>query len=113
MEGVVVPRTAEELMELPREAFGLSRQLYLAAQRGARIVDWEHIRHNYKWRTFFCGISVAVTTGNSYTVVSAVEAILEALQKLNVKWSIHLLLLSEPQEQLANVLHFEGHRSEV
>jgi acetylornithine/succinyldiaminopimelate/putrescine aminotransferase/predicted amino acid dehydrogenase len=87
-EFVVVPRTAEELMELPRkEAFELVKAAVdLAAQRGARIVGlgaYTSIITN--GGRSFAEYPVAVTTGNSYTVVSAVEAILEALQKLNVK----------------------------
>lgn len=87
-EFVVVPRTAEELMALPRqEAFQqVKAAVDLATERGAKMVGLgaytSIVAHGGR---SFAKYPTAVTTGNSYTVVSAVDAILEALNRLNVK----------------------------
>lgn len=87
-EFVVVPRTAEELMALPRqEAFEqVKAAVDLATERGAKIVGLgaytSIVAHGGR---SFAQHPTAVTTGNSYTVVSAADAIFEALQRLDVK----------------------------
>ncbi|HEY8415255.1 MAG TPA: aminotransferase III, partial [Thermaerobacter sp.] len=84
-EFYVVPRTADELLEMPaREAIAeVEKALALARAGGARIVGLGaytsvvtrgglHLRE----------AGVALTTGNSYTVAAAVEAIGEATRRL-------------------------------
>lgn len=84
-EFYVVPRTAAELLAMPpADAVAeVEQALRLAQQAGARIVGLGaytsvvtrgglHLRH----------AGVALTTGNSYTVVAAVEAIGEATRRL-------------------------------
>lgn len=84
-EFVVVPRTTEQLIDGPRqENLGLvAEAVELAHQRGAGIVGLgaytaivSRSGRALKDRT------VALTTGNSYTVVAAIEAVLEASTRL-------------------------------
>lgn len=85
---VVVPRTADQLMSMEHaQALAEVRKaLEMAKKRGARIVGLGaytavvtrgglHLRHP----------GVPLTTGNSYTVVSAVESIYSAVQRLGTR----------------------------
>lgn len=87
-EFIVVPRTADELVRMPREEaiIQLKKALKIAKDRGAKIVGLGaytsvvsggglHLKDE----------GIPLTTGNSYTVVSAVDAVTQALIKLGEK----------------------------
>jgi len=87
-EFIVIPRTADQLMEMPhQEALDLVQKgIDIARERGAQIVGLGaytsvvtraglHLRNP----------GVAITTGNSYTVVSAVDAIYKAVTELGTR----------------------------
>lgn len=86
-EFIAIPRTAEQLSELPREQ-ALSELKYaldLAKDRGARIVGLGA----YTSVVSMGGLhlkdeGIALTTGNSYTVISAVDAINMAAESINL-----------------------------
>lgn len=87
-EFIAIPRTAEQLSALPKEQ-ALSELKYaiaLAKERGARIVGLGaytsvvsggglHLKNE----------GIAITTGNSYTVISAVEAVELAAKNTNLQ----------------------------
>ncbi len=87
---IIVPRTAKELMEMPGEEAleEVRRAVAMARKRGAKIVGLGaytsvvsrgglHLRKE----------GVPVTTGNSYTVVSAVNAVEKVSQEINLPLS--------------------------
>jgi len=86
-EFIAIPRTAEQLSELPREQ-ALSELKYaldMAKDRGAKIVGLGA----YTSVVSMGGLhlkdeGVALTTGNSYTVISAVDAINMAAESINI-----------------------------
>jgi len=86
-EFIAIPRTAEQLSELPREQ-ALSELKYaldLAKDRGAKIVGLGA----YTSVVSMGGLhlkdeGIALTTGNSYTVISAVDAINMAAESINI-----------------------------
>lgn len=89
-EFIGIPRTADQLASLPKEQAisELKFAISLAKDRGAKIIGLGaytsvvsggglHVKDE----------GVAITTGNSYTVISAVEAVDLAVQKLDVQIS--------------------------
>lgn len=84
-EFIVVPYTAEQLSTMPRrEAVShVKDAVLLAKNNGAGIVGlgaYTSVVTRGGWDVR--NLDVAITTGNSYTVVSAVEAAIEALSRL-------------------------------
>lgn len=84
-EFIAVPRTTEELLSMPREQAEteVRKAVELARDRGARIVGLGAYtavvtRGGLRLRD----LGVAITTGNSYTVVSAQEAVALAAERL-------------------------------
>ncbi len=84
-EFFVIPKTADELMAMPhREAVAeVNKALQMARERGAQIVGLGA----YTSVVTHAGLhlrdpGVALTTGNSYTVVTAAESIREAAARL-------------------------------
>lgn len=85
-EFIAIPRTAEELASLPRKEVlaELQEAINLAHERGAQIVGLgAYTSVASMGGLYLKNMGVPLTTGNSYTVVSAVEAVKEALQKMN------------------------------
>lgn len=87
-EFIVVPRTAEELMTMPsaQAQTEVRAAVALARERGARIVGLGA----YTSVATRGGLSVrddqvALTTGNSYTVVAAVDAAAQAMRGLGIQ----------------------------
>ncbi|OUM94096.1 MAG: aminotransferase III [Firmicutes bacterium ZCTH02-B6] len=84
-EFVVVPRTTRQLVDGPRKEnlAVVAAAVELARDRGARIVGLGAytaiVSRSGKALT---DLGVALTTGNSYTVVAAIEALLEASARL-------------------------------
>lgn len=87
-EFIAIPRTAEQLSAMPKEQAlaELSFAIDLAKKRGAKIVGLGaytsvvsggglHLKDE----------GIAITTGNSYTVISAVEAVELACRNLDLK----------------------------
>jgi acetylornithine/succinyldiaminopimelate/putrescine aminotransferase/predicted amino acid dehydrogenase len=86
-EFITVPRTTEEFLHMPRqEALAeLKEAVALAKNRGARIVGLgAYTSVVSRGGLYLKDEGVPVTTGNSYTVVSAVEAINTAMERLQV-----------------------------
>src|SRR5690606_33206800 len=84
-EFYVVPRTADELLAMPsREAIAeVEKALALARDGGARIVGLgAYTSVVTRGGLHLRDAGVALTTGNSYTVAAAVEAIAEATRRL-------------------------------
>ncbi len=86
-EFIAMPRTSEELMQMPRRQAlrELKETLHLARKRGAGIVGLGAFTAVVSLGGLYLqDEGVAVTTGNSYTVVSAVEAVTAAMEKLHL-----------------------------
>jgi len=86
-EFIAVPRTSEDLLEGAREDVmaTLRDAVGLARERGARIVGLgAYTSVASRGGRHLLDQGVAITTGNSYTVVSAVEAVMAALSRLGV-----------------------------
>jgi acetylornithine/succinyldiaminopimelate/putrescine aminotransferase/predicted amino acid dehydrogenase len=86
-EFICVSRTSEELMEMPKEQVlkELEAAVNLAKKRGAKIVGLgAYTSVVTKGGRDLRDLGVALTTGNSYTVATAVEATLEAARQLNI-----------------------------
>ncbi len=86
-EFICASRTSEELMNLPKEQVlsELAAAIKLAKDRGAKIVGLgAYTSVVSKGGRDLRDLGVALTTGNSYTVVTAVEATLEAARRLKV-----------------------------
>ena len=86
-EFICVSRTSEELMNLPREQVlaELQAAVEFAKERGAGIVGLgAYTSVVSKGGRDLRNLGVALTTGNSYTVATAVEATLEATDRLGV-----------------------------
>jgi predicted amino acid dehydrogenase len=86
-EFIAIPRTAEQLSDLPKEQAltELKYALDMAKDRGARIVGLGA----YTSVVSMGGLhlkdeGIALTTGNSYTVISAVDAINMAAKNLEI-----------------------------
>jgi predicted amino acid dehydrogenase len=83
---VVIPRTAQQLMDMPiEEAQGLVRRgVEMARDRGAKIVGlgaYTSVVTKGGLRGLK-DVGVAITTGNSYTVVAAVDSVYKAVTEL-------------------------------
>ncbi len=87
-EFIVIPRTSRKLLEMPtKKSLNLVKQgLNLAKNNGAQIVGLgAYTAVVTRGGLYVRNEDVPVTTGNSYTVVSAVEAVKKALNKLQIK----------------------------
>lgn len=86
-EFISVPRTADEMVNMPKEQIleELKAAIKLAKERGARIVGLgaytSVVSRGGQWLT---DEGIPITTGNSYTVVAAVEAVDKALARLGI-----------------------------
>jgi acetylornithine/succinyldiaminopimelate/putrescine aminotransferase/predicted amino acid dehydrogenase len=86
-EFICVARTSEELMNMPKEQVmkELTAAVNLAKKRGAKIVGLgAYTSVVTKGGRELRNLGVALTTGNSYTVAAAVDATLEAANRLGV-----------------------------
>ncbi|MEW5784088.1 MAG: aminotransferase class III-fold pyridoxal phosphate-dependent enzyme [Bacillota bacterium] len=86
-EFIAVPRTTEEFVKMPRQQAlsELKAAVALARERGARIVGLGAFTSVASMGGLFLkDEGVPVTTGNSYTVVSAVDAVNAAIDRLQV-----------------------------
>ena len=84
-EFIAVPRTTAQLMEMPRKKVlaELKEAINLAHHRGAEIVGLgAYISVASGGGLYLRDMNIPLTTGNSYTVVAAVEAITGALNKM-------------------------------
>ncbi|MFS8665579.1 MAG: aminotransferase class III-fold pyridoxal phosphate-dependent enzyme, partial [Limnochordales bacterium] len=89
-EFVVVPRTTRQLVEGPRREnlAVVAAAVELARDRGARIVGLgAYTAIVSRSGRALTDLGVALTTGNSYTVVAAIEALLEAAARLGADLS--------------------------
>ncbi|MFY0566588.1 aminotransferase class III-fold pyridoxal phosphate-dependent enzyme [Archangium lansingense] len=87
-EFIVVPRTAEEFLRMPtRQAVAEVRAgVELARERGAKLVGLGAFTSVVtKGGLLLKDTGVALTTGNSYTVVAAVDAINQAMSGLGTR----------------------------
>ncbi len=86
-EFITVPRTAEQLMMLPKQQVmeELKAAVKLAKDRGARIVGLgAYTSVASMGGLYLKDEGIPLTTGNSYTVVSAVDAVTTALNRLGM-----------------------------
>lgn len=86
-EFICISRTSEEMMTLPKEQIiaELSAAVELAKDRGAKIVGLgAYTSVISKGGRDLRNLGVAITTGNSYTVAAAVEAIAEAANRMDI-----------------------------
>ncbi len=84
---ICVPKTADQLMADPAQALKeISTAIQMATERGAKIVGLGAYTSvvTAGGRQLLPHTNVALTTGNSYTVVSGVGAVLAAAQRLAV-----------------------------
>lgn len=87
-EFITIPRTAKQLMDMdPDESLNLVRQgIQLAKERGAQLVGLGAYTSVVSWGGMrLRDLGVPLTTGNSYTVVTAAEATVSALKKLDIE----------------------------
>ncbi|MGE5541917.1 MAG: aminotransferase class III-fold pyridoxal phosphate-dependent enzyme [Bacillota bacterium] len=87
-EFIAVPKTSEDLINGPRDDIMamLRDAVALARDRGARIVGLgAYTSIASRGGRHLLDQGVAITTGNSYTVVSAVEAVMTALARLGIE----------------------------
>lgn len=85
---ICIPRTAGELLSLPAEQImaELHAAVELGIKRGARIIGLgAYTSVVSKAGRLLLDSETAITTGNSYTVVAAVEAVKKASVMLSVK----------------------------
>ncbi len=86
-EFIALPRTTDEFVEMPRKQVltELKAAVALARERGARIVGLGAFTAVASMGGLYLkNEGVPITTGNSYTVVSAVDAVNTATEKLRV-----------------------------
>ncbi len=86
-EFISVPRTSEELMDLPKDKIfpELEKAVLLAKERGAKIVGLgAYTSVVSKGGRDLRNLGVAITTGNSYTVAAAMEAAIEGATRLGI-----------------------------
>lgn len=84
---ICVPKTADQLLADPEQALQeISAAVHLATERGAQIVGLGAYTSvvTMGGRQLLPHTDVALTTGNSYTVVSGVEAVLAAVARLKM-----------------------------
>lgn len=87
-EFICVPKTADQLLELSKEDAikEISAAVKLASDRGAKIVGLGAYTSvvTMGGRQLLPYTDVSLTTGNSYTVVSGVEALLSAAKRIGM-----------------------------
>lgn len=86
-EFICVPRTAEELLNLPKEQIRseLINAMQLAIDRGAKIVGLgAYTSVVSQAGQLLLDMGPAITTGNSYTVVAAIDAVNKAAKNLHI-----------------------------
>jgi acetylornithine/succinyldiaminopimelate/putrescine aminotransferase/predicted amino acid dehydrogenase len=86
-EFINIPRTASQLLDMePAESIGLVRQgIELAKARGAQLVGLGAYTAVVSWGGMgLRETGVPLTTGNSYTVITACQATLAALERLQI-----------------------------
>lgn len=86
-EFVAIPHTTEELLQMPKdEAIDqVKKAIDLAKKRGAKIVGLGAYTSVVTMGGLYVrNAGIPVTTGNSYTVVAAVDAVLYALERLDI-----------------------------
>jgi len=86
-EFIGLPRTTEEFVQMPRsQALAeLKKAVALARERGAKIVGLGAFTAVASMGGLYLkNEGVPITTGNSYTVVSAVDAVNTATEKLHI-----------------------------
>lgn len=86
-EFIVVPKTARQLINMPKKEVlkELKLALQLAKERGAQIVGLGAFTSVVSMGGLYLkDEGIPLTTGNSYTVVSAVDATIEAFQRLEI-----------------------------
>jgi len=84
-EFVAVPRTADQLLAMPHDQAmaEVRRAVNIARERGARIVGLgAYTSVVTRGGLHLKNAGVAITTGNSYTVVSAVDSVYKAVREL-------------------------------
>jgi acetylornithine/succinyldiaminopimelate/putrescine aminotransferase/predicted amino acid dehydrogenase len=87
-EFIAVPRTADELLAMPHEqaVAEVRAAVELARDRGAKLVGLgAYTSVVTRGGTHLKDTGVALTTGNSFTVVAAVDAVLAAAQGLQIR----------------------------
>lgn len=88
-EFICVPKTAEQLLALDRKEaiFEIAKAVDLAAERGAKIVGLGAYTSvvTIGGRSLLAHTNVALTSGNSYTVVAGVEAVREGAQRIGLE----------------------------
>lgn len=85
-EFIVVPRTAEEMSILPKGQIldEVRRAIRLAKDRGAKIVGLGAYTSVVSGGGLYVkDEGVPITTGNSYTIVSAIDTVMKALEDLD------------------------------
>lgn len=86
-EFICIPRTAQQLLDMdPEESLDLVRQgVSMARERGARLVGLGAFTSVVSWGGMrLRDAGVPLTTGNSYTVVTASQATVQALNRLRI-----------------------------
>ncbi len=86
-EFIAVPHTTEELLDMSKEEAlaQIKKAIGLAKERGAKIVGLGAYTSVVTMGGLYVrNIDMPITTGNSYTVVSAVDAVLSALDRLEI-----------------------------
>lgn len=86
-EFINIPRTANQLLAMdPKESLSLVRQgIELAKDRGAQLVGLGAYTSVVSWGGMgLREAGVPLTTGNSYTVITACQATIAALKRLNI-----------------------------
>ena len=87
-EFIALPHTTEDFLEMPRKKSikEVKKALGLAEKRGAKIVGLgAYTAVVTRAGLYVKKEDIPVTTGNSYTVVAAVQAVSRALSQLNIK----------------------------
>lgn len=87
-EFISVPRTAEELLSLPEEQVTqeIKAAVELGIKGGAKIIGlgaYTSVAAKAGRLLLDCG--VAITTGNSFTVVAAVDAVARAMERVDLR----------------------------
>lgn len=86
-EFISIPRTASQLLNMePAESIGLVRQgIELGKERGAQLVGLGAYTAVVSWGGMILReAGVPLTTGNSYSVITACQATLAALERLQI-----------------------------
>lgn len=87
-EFIAVPRTAQEMMTLPKKQIlaELREAIQLAAEKGAGIVGLgAYTSVISAGGLYLKDDGIPLTTGNSYTVVAAIDAVASAMERLQIQ----------------------------